>query len=52
MLCFSERMTDCNLEGFPIMKNIHLQMSWYPLIKSNALRASKADFLKTPDSNQ
>lgn len=45
-------MTDCNLEGFPIMKNIHLQMSWKPLIKSDALRVSKADFFRTPDSNQ
>lgn len=41
-------MTDCNLEDFPIIKNIHLQMRWYPLIKSKALRVSKADFLKTP----
>lgn len=45
-------MTDYNLEGFPIMKNIHLQMGWNPLIKSDALRVTKADSFKTPDSNQ
>lgn len=45
-------MTDRNPEGFPIMKNIHLQMTWNPLTKSDVLRVSKADFFKTPDNNQ
>lgn len=46
-------MTDCNPEGFPIMKNIQiLQMTWNPLTKSDVLRVSKADFFKTPDNNQ